>query len=304
MTKSSNISVLVFTLILLFTTLSGCKEDDTPMPEPTPDPKPVAAFHMTKTEALVDEVIQFTNASQHATSFIWDFGDGNTSSEANPEHTYGDAGNYTVKLKAKGAGGEDESTQTIKIAYPAPQASFSMNKTTAEVGEEITFTNTSQNAESFSWDFGDGSTTTQENPTHSFSSKGSYTITLTVTGAGGSSTTSKTIEITTLPLTGKWTGSGSNASNTVNVTYQLKEENGKISGTITVFRIQPGSISNLPYSTSGTFNSSTNEIEFETTSGFNFKYEYTGTYDGANKIVGKLKATNLSEIQLNLEREE
>jgi len=60
--------------------------------------------------------------------------------------------------------------------------SFTMDKTNAEVGETITFTNTSQYATSYEWDFGDGNSSTEENPTHSYSSTGEFTITLTANG--------------------------------------------------------------------------------------------------------------------------
>ncbi len=73
--------------------------------------------------------------------------------------------------------------------------SFTMDKTTAIIGEVITFTNTSQNATSFAWDFGDGNSSTEENPTHSYSSTGTFTITLTANGEEGSRSKTKFITI-------------------------------------------------------------------------------------------------------------
>ncbi|MGK7390082.1 MAG: PKD domain-containing protein [Candidatus Cyclobacteriaceae bacterium M2_1C_046] len=71
-------------------------------------------------------------------------------------------------------GGEDEPA-------PAPDASF----TYVADAREVTFTNTSTDATSYSWDFGDGNTSTEENPVHVYDSYGTYTVVLTATGPGG-----------------------------------------------------------------------------------------------------------------------
>jgi len=78
--------------------------------------------------------------------------------------------------------------------------SFTMDKTNAEVGETITFTNTSQYATSYEWDFGDGNSSSEENPTHSYSSTGEFTITLTADGDEGSGSKTKSIPIWDLVL--------------------------------------------------------------------------------------------------------
>lgn len=76
-----------------------------------------------------------------------------------------------------------------------PVASFTMSKTSAEAGELISFTNTSENATSYSWNFGDGNTSSDSNPTHSYSNGGTFTVTLTAIGDEGENTASKTIEV-------------------------------------------------------------------------------------------------------------
>jgi PKD repeat protein len=63
------------------------------------------------------------------------------------------------------------------------------------VGETITFTNTSSNASSYSWDFGDGSTSTAGNPVHSYAAEGIYTVQLTATGPGGVHSVSHNVTI-------------------------------------------------------------------------------------------------------------
>ena len=158
-------------------------------------PKPVALFTMSKTTAVVDESISFTNTSEHATSYAWDFGDGNTSSDENPTHSYSSVGNFSVTLTATGEGGEHSHSESITIAHPAPNAGFLINKSTAEPGDTIIFTNTSANATSYIWDFGDGNTSTDKNPVHAYASDGVFTITLTATGEGGEDISSKSVTI-------------------------------------------------------------------------------------------------------------
>ena len=59
-----------------------------------------------------------------------------------------------------------------------PTACFTASSTSVSVGDNVTFTNCSENAKSYSWDFGDGVTSTDENPTHSYSNAGTYTVTM------------------------------------------------------------------------------------------------------------------------------
>lgn len=77
---------------------------------------------------------------------------------------------------------------------------FTMDKTNARVGETITFTNTSKNGTKYGWDFGDGSSSTEENPIHSYSSAEKFAITLTANGEMGSRSITKSITIWDLVL--------------------------------------------------------------------------------------------------------
>ncbi|MFN8338025.1 MAG: PKD domain-containing protein [Saprospiraceae bacterium] len=78
---------------------------------------------------------------------------------------------------------------------PSPTASF----TIAANGPQVTFTNTGQNGTSFSWSFGDGNTSTQTNPVHTYTDNGVYTITETVTNACGSVSSTQSITIAQPP---------------------------------------------------------------------------------------------------------
>lgn len=132
-------------------------------------------------------LVQFTNTSLYGTSFSWNFGDGMTSIEENPEHQYQAEGDYVVTLTVTNACGTDDYTQTINITLPL-MAGFKANTTSGCAPVEITFTNSSSpNATGWSWSFpgGNPATSTLKNPTVSYESDGQYTVTLIVEGASG-----------------------------------------------------------------------------------------------------------------------
>lgn len=164
-------------------------------------PEAIANFTVSKVSALVNETLSFTNLSENALAYKWDFGDGKVSEVANPSHVYLNAGTFIVKLTATGeSGSTHEAKKTISISYPEPTAKFSMSKDKAETGEEISFTNESENAGTYLWDFGDETSSSEKNPSHTYSDAGNYTVTLTATGDGGTHSVSKQIEITTPPF--------------------------------------------------------------------------------------------------------
>ena len=92
----------------------NCRKDD----DPDPTDKPIASFQF---EVSTDNFLEvtFTNFSQNATSYLWDFGDGETSTEKDVTHVYAAAGNYTVKLTVSNADG-DEASRTVNISLSAP----------------------------------------------------------------------------------------------------------------------------------------------------------------------------------------
>jgi len=171
-------------LLLTFFVLIACKKEE-----------PIASFMPSKTSAEVDEIINFANQSQHASSFTWEFGDGTSSSLDSPTHAYASDGIFLVQLTATGDGGSSTTSRNIEISFPVPVADFIMNKTTADAGEMITFTNLSEYADSYLWDFGDESTSTLASPTHKYLSDGTFTIQLDATGPGGTASISQDITI-------------------------------------------------------------------------------------------------------------
>jgi len=142
------------------------------------------------------------------TTWTWEFGDGSTSTERNPSHTYQEAGSYTVSLTAVGPGGSDTESKKgfIQLTKPStPVANFTTKPRSGDGPLVVQFTDTSSgHVSSRLWDFGDGTTSTEQNPIHTytFSDNGDFTVSLTVTGLGGTDTETKTkyIHLNTPPI--------------------------------------------------------------------------------------------------------
>ena len=151
-----------------------------------------AAFTVSATQGCFPMNIQFTNASVNATNYSWNFGNGNTSSLASPVNIYTSIGVYTVILTASGPGGTSTATTTITVANP-PIADFTANQTSAcqDYGV-IIFTNTSSSFDSCVWDFGDGSTSSLTNPSHSYYLSGLFSVSLVVYNMQHNCSTGKT----------------------------------------------------------------------------------------------------------------
>jgi PKD repeat protein len=128
--------------------------------------------------------VQFTNQSSGVIETIsWDFGDGATSDEANPIHTYAVGGNYTVTLTVGNAGGSNTIQQVVFVIEP-PTAAF-MSAVGADPMTYQFFNQSTGSVGSLLWDFGDGATSTEQNPTHTYAAPGDYTVTLTATATDG-----------------------------------------------------------------------------------------------------------------------
>lgn len=168
-------------------------------------PEPVVSFTMDKEKATIGDTIAFTNTSANVSSYSWNFGDGNVSTDKNPKHVYTGQGTFKVTVIAKGEDGEKSASKTIVISpkkrkpepviVKEPVADFSMDKVEVVVGDSISFTNTSKYTSHYTWNFGDGNTSTEKNPKHSYSKKGTFTVTLSAKGEGGKNSISKTIQV-------------------------------------------------------------------------------------------------------------
>ncbi len=142
-------------------------------------PAPVADFQG-PAQGCRPLAVQFTNNSLFADTYLWDFGDGGTSTQFEPSYTYYIAGTYTVTLTATGQGGQNIQTQQLIIeVYELPNAFFTVTPTTVFIpNDPILLFNLSTFASSYLWDFGDGNTSTDENPQHFYTQTGVYDIIL------------------------------------------------------------------------------------------------------------------------------
>ncbi len=126
------------------------------------------------------------------TSWLWDFGDGNLSTLQNPSHIYTSSGIFTVTLTVTNEHGMDTSSQvdTITVDFIPPAANFTASVTGGLSPLPVDFTDTSALGipTSWSWDFGDGGSSTLQNPSHTYTASGVYTVSLMATNAYGSTT--------------------------------------------------------------------------------------------------------------------
>jgi len=153
------------------------------------NPLPQANF--TPNDICITQPLQFIDISTITSGSIvgwsWNFGDGNISQQQNPVHTYNTHGTYTVILTVTSAAGCTDTAMRTFNVYPLPQANFSYNF--GCVNEPIDFIDQSftqmGNIIGWSWDFGDGTTSNLQNPSHAFSTPGMHVVTLTITTVGG-----------------------------------------------------------------------------------------------------------------------
>jgi gliding motility-associated-like protein len=150
--------------------------------------KPVAAFSSPDTISCPNTNLVFNNASTgNNLAYTWYFGDGNTSNAFNPVHQYLTDGVYTVKLVVTDQYGcIDSMVKTQYILISSPLANFTASDTFSTCPPLfVQFTNTSISYINSAWDFGDGSTSSNTNPSHFYTSPGTFVAKLTVTTTGG-----------------------------------------------------------------------------------------------------------------------
>lgn len=181
-------------------------------------PNPAANFTALPTRGLVNTFaglflpVYFQDASLgYVTSWEWDFGDGTTSNEQNPFHEYLFAGVYTVTLTVQGPYGKSTRIRTDYIVASdvnnPPIANFTgdpFNSVTQRVEGpaplRVEFLDaTNGPASSYFWQFGDGASSTAQNPTHTYDNPGDYTVTFSVDGPMGPDSITKTayVHVTT-----------------------------------------------------------------------------------------------------------
>ncbi len=198
-------SIGIYTVTLIVYGLNGCNDTTHFNSISTQGPPAVTcAFTPANNLQACDSItVQFTNGSINATTYLWNFGDGNTSTATNPSHTYSISGTYTVTLVSKDStacGLSIDSSKHIN-SITINQSAHAAFPDTALIGcndLSVNFINNSTNATSYLWNFGDGNTSTYNNPNHQYTTPGTYHVSLIAYGAGGCNDTLLGIDSNTI----------------------------------------------------------------------------------------------------------
>ena len=170
------------------------------------DPVNVAAVACSPSSGNAPLAVECTaTVSGDVLSYAWDWGDGTSPTAAYPGyHTFDPvaSGNYTVRLTVYGWGGSSASAETsVAVNVPPVVAAFTCTPVIGPAPLRVTCTDQSSgNPTAWSWQFGDGRTSSTQNPTHVYSAQGMYTVTLTASKPGGSSTLAKPSYVTAVSL--------------------------------------------------------------------------------------------------------
>lgn len=176
---------------------------------------PISSISYSPTSPKISDEINFMDKSLdrdgEIVSYRWDFGDGTSSNERNPTHKYASRGTFRVKLTVRDNDGAVGTTETrIKLVSLPPTANFAYSPTSPLEGEEVGFTDLSTDPDgvikSRHWDFGDGTTSTENSPRHKFAKPGAFKVTLTVNDDDDlSGKKEQVIDVSPLPLRPIWT---------------------------------------------------------------------------------------------------
>ena len=146
---------------------------------------PITEFAVSDTVGCAPQVVNFTDLTSsvfNIQNWDWDFGDGNQSNLQHPSHVYSSSGTYLVVLTTTTSiGCSSVSTKPVTVEiYQTPIASFTFDPLNPEMNEQVSFTDQSTNASTWDWNFGDGHTSIDQHPVHSFDTEGDLMITLIV----------------------------------------------------------------------------------------------------------------------------
>ena len=158
-------------------------------------PEPVkAGFSVSPTSGDAPLTIVFTDKTTgDADAWNWSFGDGSVSDKQNPNHSYTKPGIYTVRLEASGPGGSDSIEKADKITVLATQISPEVRITaepangTAPLTVSFNQLNTGEGLRS-TWTFGEGNSSNDKSPVHTYTMPGLYNVSLTLQDAQGQTT--------------------------------------------------------------------------------------------------------------------
>jgi len=186
-------------LIILASILPGCDELVTEVTEITIAGHPTADFSSTPDSGCAPLTVTFQDLSDGPrTSWLWDFGDGETSTDTNPTHTYDSIGLFTVSLKIEDdpTDGEDTEVKNRFVVVGHSIDSFITSVDSGCAGLEVTFTPVNAGGiTSWTWNFGDGSFSDTSDPTHIYDSVGIHQLWLAIESDCGSDTIYDTVQI-------------------------------------------------------------------------------------------------------------
>lgn len=180
----------IYTVVLVAISSNGCR--DTLRKDNLLNLHTVSTTFSAPGTACANNPVSFLNtSSDSALSTNWDFGDGTTSADLSPVKSFTTPGTYTVKLVQSYSACTDSLSKAIQV-LAGPTAAFTADKKgSCQAPLSVRFQNTSTGAVSYSWDFGDGSHSTESSPSHTYTSLGSYTVTLVASNGAGCNDTLK-----------------------------------------------------------------------------------------------------------------
>ena len=258
-----------YTVTLTVTDLAGNEATDTMTVSVTDLTAPAADAGANRTVGL-GTTVDFdgsgtTDNSGSVASYAWDFGDGNASTGETASNTYGTKGTYTVTLDATDAAdntGTDTATITVQdetdpVARPGPQRTVDEDTAVSFDGSASTDSGTGT-VQSYSWDFGDGTSGSGETTTHTYAEPGTYTVELTVSDGTntGSNETVVTVEDATPPTVDA--GSARSVDEDAQVSFSVTTASDNVGVVSYVWKFGDGNTSSTAtpthtYATPGTY---------------------------------------------------
>lgn len=161
---------------------------------------PTANFSYAATGLTVNFTDTSTDSGGAITSYAWTFGDGGTSTAASPSHTYAAAGTYSVTETVTDSASGKTSAKTVSVTVSpsggTPVANFTFTTSGLTANFTDTSTDTGGSIGTRSWNFGDGSTSTATNPSHTYAASGTYSVSETVTDSVSGTSNTKTTSVT------------------------------------------------------------------------------------------------------------
>jgi PKD repeat protein len=155
-----------------------------------------AAFTSTPDSTNANIIYFNDNSTGNPTSWSWNFGDGNSSTSQNPSHTYSSAGSYTVTLSISSSTCSDTISNTVVIGgQTGCQAAFTSVPDSSNTSLIHFINQSTGNPTTYSWNFGDGNSSSLQNPSHTYATAGNYTVSLSISGNNCQSTINHSITV-------------------------------------------------------------------------------------------------------------